>query len=155
MTNLHLWRLGIPMEQQPESFEQVFEKLNAKVTEAFNSGDIRTCVESYSDDAILFLADRPPVKGRKAIEAALQEYVDAGAKLLPVEQLQIRSSGDIGVCAGTYVFEMPRKSGGATIKQVGKFVTVFARQSDGSWKAVIDSLLGDTEQPHSPRRRCD
>jgi ketosteroid isomerase-like protein len=130
------------MEQQPETFEQAFEKLNTKVIEAFNSSDIKTCVESYTEDATLLLADRPPIKGWKAIEAALQEYADAGAKLLPVEQLETRSSGDMGVCVGTYAFEMPLE-GSAPVKQRGKFVTVFMRQSDGSWKAVIDSLLGD------------
>ncbi len=56
--------------------------------------------------------------------------------------MEIKSSGDMGVCAGTYLFEVPGESG-VPVEQRGKFVTVFARQSDGSWKAVIDSLLGD------------
>lgn len=130
------------MEQQPETFEQAFKKLNMEVTEAFNRDDISTCVESYAENAILFLADRPPIRGRVAIGSVLQEFSDAGAKLAPVDQLEIRSSGDMGVCAGSYVFEVSPK-GGAPVKQRGKFVTVFMRQSDGAWKAVIDSLIGD------------
>lgn len=130
------------MEPKPETFEQAFVKLNAEVTEAFNRGAITTCAGFYSENATLFLADRPPVRGRAAIEAMLQEFASAGAKLVLVESLEIRSSGDMGVCAGTYVFEMP-SAGGAPVEQRGKFVTVFMRQPDGSWKAVIDSLLGD------------
>ena len=127
------------MEPKPETFEQAFPKLNALVTEAFNRGDVKTCAGFYAKDAILFVSDRPPIKGRAAIEAALGEYASAGAKLVPVEPLEIKSSGDMGVCAGTYVFEIASKG----VEQRGKFVTVFMRQSDGSWKAVIDSLLGD------------
>jgi ketosteroid isomerase-like protein len=130
------------MKPKPETFEQAFVKLNAEVTEAFNSGDVRRCARFYSADATLLLSDRPPVRGRAAIEAALQGFASVGAKLKPVEILEIRSSGDMGVCAGTYVFEVPR-AGGAPAEQRGKFVTVFMRQPDGSWNAVIDSLLGD------------
>ncbi len=130
------------MEPQPETFEQAFVRLNAEVTDAFNRGDIKACAEFYSEDATLFLADRPPIKGRESIEAALREHSTAGAKLVLVEPLEMRSSGDIGVCAGTYVFEIA-SDGGEAVEQRGKFVTVFMRQPDRSWKAVIDSLLGD------------
>jgi ketosteroid isomerase-like protein len=116
--------------------------LNAAVTEAFNRGDVRTCAGFYAEDATLFLSDRPPVRGRAAIEAALGEYAATGAKLSPVEPVEIKSSGDMGVCAGTYVFETPSENG-KPVEQRGKFVTVFMRQPDGSWKAMIDSLLGD------------
>jgi ketosteroid isomerase-like protein len=130
------------MESKPETFEQAFPKLNAVVTEAFNRGDVTTCAGFYSEDATLFLSDRPPVRGRAVIEAALGEYASSGAKLSPVDPIEIRSSGDMGVCAGTYVFEVPNENG-APVEQRGKFVTIFMRQPDGSWKAVIDSLLSD------------
>ena len=130
------------MEPKPETFEQAFPKLNALVTEAFNRGDVKTCAGFYAKDAILFVSDRAPVKGRAAIEAVLGEYASAGAKLSPVQPTEIKSSGDMGVCAGTYVFEVPVERG-APVEQRGKFVTVFMREPDGSWRAVIDSLLSD------------
>jgi uncharacterized protein (TIGR02246 family) len=130
------------MQTKPKTFEQAFLQLNAVVTEAFNRGDIKTCAGFYSEDATLFLSGRPPVKGRAAIQAALEEYASGGAKLVPVEPLEIRSSGDMGVCAGTYVFEVSNENG-TPVEERGKFVTVFMRQPDGSWKAVIDSLLSD------------
>ena len=130
------------MQTRPETFEQTFPRLNAVVTKAFNRGDIKTCAGFYAEDATLFLSDRPPVRGRAAIQATLEEYASAGAKLVPVEPLEIRSSGDMGVCAGTYVFKVPNENG-MSVEERGKFVTVFMRQPDGSWKAVIDSLLSD------------
>ena len=130
------------MQAKPETFEQVFFQLNTVVTEAFNRGDVKTCAGFYSEDAILFVSDRTPIRGRAAIEATLGEYAGKGAKLSPVEAMEIKSSGDMGVCAGTYVFQVPNDDG-APVERRGKFVTVFMRQPDGAWKAVIDSLLSD------------
>ena len=125
-----------------EAFEQVVGKLSAAATDAFNKGDVGACAESYADDAIMFLPDRPPLEGRDAIEATLRDYATSGLKLAPVDFVEIRSSGEMGYCAGTYEFTVPPENG-VPEKSRGKFVTVFMRQSDGSWKAVIDSLMFD------------
>lgn len=46
-------------------------------------------------------------------------------------------------CAGSYVFAIPAEAGLAPVKEGGNFVTVFMRQSDGTWKVVIDWLLSE------------
>jgi ketosteroid isomerase-like protein len=93
----------------------------------------------------MFLPDRAPIKGRNAIEAILMEFSTAGMKLAPVEPMAVRSSGDMGYCAGTYQFETDRENE-RTAQENGKFVTVFMQKADGSWKAVLDSLMRDDGQ---------
>ena len=127
-----------------EPFEQAFAKLNARVANAFNLGDVKTCGEFYTEDATMFLTDHDPIKGRSAIEAALREYSESGAMLMPVEPLVIKSSDDMAVCAGNYEFTVTGDDG-TPQKEQGKFVTFFARQPDGSWKAIIDSIMRDGE----------
>ncbi len=134
--------MDAPMSDNSNAFEQAIVRLSAAVTEAFNRGDIQRCAQSYAENAMMFLPDRAPIKGRDAIEAVLTEFSTAGMKLLPVEPTEFRSSGDMGYCAGTYKFEADSKTGRAT-QQSGKFVTVFMRQADGSWKSVMDSLMRD------------
>lgn len=128
------------MRPEPDSFEATIDRLNALVTRAFNEGDVKACAAAYAEDATLLVAERPPIKGRNAIAAFLSEYSSAGAKLRPVEVLEVRASGDMGCCAGRYEFTMPSESKAPSVHG-GKFVTVFMRQSDGSWKAVVDSLI--------------
>jgi uncharacterized protein (TIGR02246 family) len=118
--------------------------LNRDSIAAFNRGDVAACAGFYAEDATLLLPDRPPVKGRKAIEEALKAYAASGVELMPVEPVEIVSSDDLGCCAGTYRFQAPGEHG-APVTGTGKFVTVFRQQRDGSWKAVIDSFFGDTE----------
>lgn len=131
-------------EMKAASFEQTVARLNRESIKAFNRGDVAACAGFYAEDAAMFLADRPPVKGRKGIEECLQAYAASGLRLMPVEPSEIVSSGDIGYCAGTYRFEAPSE-GGAVVTGAGKFVTVLRRQSDGSWKAVIDSFFADVK----------
>jgi uncharacterized protein (TIGR02246 family) len=133
------------MSERPDTFEQAIVRLSAAVTEAFNRGDVKTCAASYAEDAIMFLPDRAPIKGRNAIEAILMEFSTAGMKLAPVEPMAVRSSGDMGYCAGTYQFETDRENE-RTAQENGKFVTVFMQKADGSWKAVLDSLMRDDGQ---------
>jgi len=126
-----------------KNFEQALAQLSIEVTQAFNRGDISACLSYYAEDAMVLLPNVAPLKGSKAIEAFLREYITAGAKLTPVHPIEIHSSGEIGYCVGTYQFKMPTTSE-SSLKEVGKYVTVFKRQTDGSWKAVLDALIRDT-----------
>lgn len=135
--------MAVPLQREPETFEQAMTSMGADITEAFNRGDVKTCTAYYVEDANLFLPDRPPIKGREAIEAVLQEYATAGAKLASVEPIEVGSSGDLGYYTGICQLEMPAEDGSTTQETV-KFVSVFRLQTDGSWKAVIDSLIRDT-----------
>ncbi len=66
--------MAVPLQREPETFEQVMTSLGADITEAFNRGDAKACAAYYVEDATLFLPDRPVIKGREAIETLLREY---------------------------------------------------------------------------------
>ncbi|MFQ6021092.1 MAG: YybH family protein [Acidiferrobacterales bacterium] len=135
--------MDVPMPREPETFEQAMTTLNADITEAFNRGDVKACAGFYMADATMLLPDRPPIKGREAIEALLNEYAAVGTKVASIDPIEVSSSGGLGYCVGTYQFDTPAEDG-STKKETGKFVSVFELQADGSWKAVIDSLIRDT-----------
>jgi ubiquinone/menaquinone biosynthesis C-methylase UbiE/ketosteroid isomerase-like protein len=144
--------MAIQNPQQVETFQKAFPRLNSGSIAAFNRGDVATCAGFYAEEATLLLPDRPVIKGRKNIEAYLKEFADSGIKLTPVEPVEIVSNGDIGCCAGTYLYQSSSESSVAGT-WAGKFVTIFRQQPDGSWKAVIDSFFGDAvpePTPHIP-----
>lgn len=135
--------MAVPMPREPETLEQAMTTLKAEITEALNRGDAEACQAFYADDATVLVPDLPPVKGRDAIKSLLEDYAAAGTKLASIEPLEVSSSGDLGYCAGTYRFDTPAEDG-STLKETGKFVSVFRLQADGSWKAVIDSMIRDS-----------
>jgi uncharacterized protein (TIGR02246 family) len=141
-SNLREGPMAVPMRREPETFEQAIATLRADIVGAFNRGDVEACTGFYTDDASVLLPDRPPIKGREAIEAVLMEYAAAGTKLVSVNPVEVGSKDDLGYYAGTYQLDTPADDG-STLKETGKCVLVLRRQPDGSWKAVIDSLIRD------------
>lgn len=138
--------MAVPMPKAPatpQTLEQVMPSLTAAFIEAFNRGDVEAFRKYCVADASMLMPDRPPIKGREAIEALLREYADAKTKILDVEPIEIDSSHDLGYCTGTFLMETPSE-GGAAVTQTGKFVTLYRLQADGSWKVIVDSLIGDS-----------
>ncbi len=133
----------VSMPRQLETFEHALATLRSEIFDAFNRGDVKACTRFYTNNATVLLPDRPPIKGREAIEAILEGYAAAGTKLASVNPVEVGSSGDLGYFAGTYQLDTPAGDG-STMKETGKFVTVLKLQADGSWKVFIDSLIRDT-----------
>ncbi len=137
--------MAVPMPKAPETpqtLEQVMPSLTAALVEAFNRGDAEAFMRHCADDASMLMPERPPIKGREAIEVALKEFFDAKTKILEVEPIEIASNHDLGYCTGTFRMETPTE-GGAVVTETGKFVTLYRRQADGAWKVVVDSMFGD------------
>lgn len=131
---------------QSEQIRQLITGLSEKSTAAFNRGDYAACAEQYAEDALMLLPDRPPIKGRKEIQDTLAAIAVDSGKLLPVELKEVVTSETMACCAGVCRFEQRTESGESRIEAC-KFVTVFLRQGDGSWKAVVDTFFPDTSNP--------
>ena len=92
----------------------------------------------------MLLPDQPLIKGRASIQDFLEGLSVLGVKLTPVEPSELLWNGDLACCAGTCEFQVSPEQGNSAAR-AGKFVTVFRREQDGSWKAVVDSFFTDTE----------
>lgn len=71
----------------------------------------------------------------------IQEYLDetAGQSSLSRQPLYawVASSRDLGFTVGEYTITA-RGQSGAAVQRFGKYLTVWRRQSDGTWKFVVD-----------------
>ncbi len=56
---------------------------------------------------------------------------------------QFSDAGDLGYAAGTYEQDAPDKKTGVLTHTVGKWMSVFKKQPDGSWGAVFDTFNVD------------
>ena len=136
--------MAVPRRQQAEAFQTEIYRLNHESVAAFNRGDVSTCASFYTEDATMLLPDQPLIKGRASIQDFLEGLSVLGVKLTPVEPSELLWSGDLACCAGTCEFRVSSEQGNSAAR-AGKFVTVFRREQDGSWKAVVDSFFTDTE----------
>jgi ketosteroid isomerase-like protein len=57
---------------------------------------------------------------------------------------EVEVSDDLAFARGTYSMDFIIKANGAVIPYEGKYLTVFKKQSDGSWKIYRDSYSSNT-----------
>lgn len=117
---------------------QSIESANAKFIDALKRGDTTTAVSNYADDAIVMMPNEGSWRGqdgvRKGFAGFLSQLAVKDAKL-NTENVMV--GGDLAVETGTYEWTLLPK-GGKEIKDKGKYMTVWKRNSDGAWKIVRD-----------------
>jgi uncharacterized protein (TIGR02246 family) len=99
----------------------------------------------YSDDASLLLPNAPMITGRDNIEVALKPMLADPNFALTFHSTRAEASkgGDFVYTVGTYSMTMSRPKDKTPVTDKGKYLTVFKKQADGSWKAVADMISSD------------
>lgn len=89
-----------------------------------------------ADDGVILRNNSYPAKGKKALEDRFADKSDS-AFILSWEPLfeKVSESGDLGYTYGTH--SNTNKRTGEITK--GTYVTIWQKQSDGSWKFVLDT----------------
>ena len=106
----------------------------------------------YADDAVLLLPNAPILNGKQAIAGAVKEMMSDPNFALDFTgtSADAAKGGDMVYTTGTYTMTMSdAKKQPMTDK--GKYVTVFKKQTDGSWKAVADIVNSDLPMPAPPK----
>lgn len=108
--------------------------------------DLEATMAFYADDAALLTANAPTTTGRDAIRKAFIDlFASAGFSLdWALTGADVSKSGDLGYTVGTYQMTVPGPKG-QLLSDKGKYVTVWKKQADGSWKVVID--IGNSNLP--------
>jgi uncharacterized protein (TIGR02246 family) len=99
----------------------------------------------YADDGSLLLQDMPAANGKDAIGNLIKGMMGDPNFALDFHgtRWDVAKSGELGFAQGSYTMTMtnPKTKKGATDK--GKYLTVFKKQTDGTWKAVEDMVSSD------------
>jgi ketosteroid isomerase-like protein len=126
---------GFPMRAgEPGEASTLFER-------CFAEGDLDGLMSLYEGGAV-FPTPHGTSTGHDEIRATLKAYIDSGAKLAFGESL-VFAAGDLALIHTPWTMRMPDGSApqGATAE-------VVRRQSDGSWKYVIDNPDGTALLDH-------
>ena len=106
------------------------------IWQAVARGDSAAILADYADDAVILGSGAPMLQGKPAIAAFLQGLF-SGNTLRDVKGnvIDIMISGDLAVETGTYEMTVIPKSGNA-VADKGKYIHVWKKSTDGSWKVV-------------------
>ena len=121
-----------------EAGEQKWQK-------AFNGGDAAAVAQLYTQNGRLMPPNSDILDGRDAIEGFGKEFVATGAQL-SFSLLTVHESSDLCAAVGTYDMTIP-VPGGEPQQDRGKYIEVWARQSDGSWLIADDIFNSSLPAP--------
>jgi uncharacterized protein (TIGR02246 family) len=127
--------LGEPAGVDPNRIR--VEKLGKVFTDAFTRGDIAGVAAMYAADAMAFPPEAEIVKGRPAIEAMWKGVRDMGVQSMDFEVLDVQASGILLVETGKANLHVAG-AGSAQATVTVKYVVVWKKQKDGSWKISRD-----------------
>lgn len=124
--------------------EAALRKLDDEWSKAAGSRDVEKTISYYSDDAVVMPPNIATLTGKEPIRTLWKSMLGSpdfsgGWKASKVE---VARSGDLAYVSGTYEFN-EKDDSGKPITDKGKYLEVWKKQADGSWKCVADMFSSD------------
>jgi uncharacterized protein (TIGR02246 family) len=129
---------------------QAVEASKQQLIAAFKAGDAAAAAAVYAPAALIMAPNEPAMQGTEAITQGLRgmfEQVSMPAMALTIADLTV--SGDHAFEHGSYEWTVqPKAAGAPAMPDKGKYLSVWQRQADGSWKLLRDIWNTDSPAQH-------
>jgi uncharacterized protein (TIGR02246 family) len=137
---------GAGAQDAMAAVRQAIDAQNRAWAEATKAGDAAAIARIFADSGVeVSLRSAKGWKGRAAIQALFtQFYQDPHASDAVVQTDQVILDGPTAIEYGHYTFTYPPKNGQPQVDS-GKYVVVWRRQADGSWRILVDMGLPAAE----------
>ena len=124
--------------------EAALRKLDDEWSKAAGARDVEKTISYYSDEAVVMPPNIPTLTGKEPIRTLWKSMLGSpdfsgGWKATKVD---VARSGDLAYVSGTYEFN-EKDDSGKPITDKGKYLEVWKKQADGSWKCVADMFSSD------------
>ena len=96
----------------------------------------------YADDATLMMPNEPILHGASNAKAAVGPMMQDQNFAFSFQGDKVEVSGDLAYTQGTYSMTMTDQKGNPAPDK-GKYLDVWKKQADGSWKVVEDMFNSD------------
>ena len=124
--------------------EAALRKLDDEWSRAAGSRDVEKTISYYSDDAVVMPPNIPTLTGKEPIRSLWNSMLGSpsfsgGWK---VSKVDVARSGDLAYVSGNYEFN-EKDNSGKPLTDKGKYLEIWKKQTDGSWKCVADMFSSD------------
>jgi ketosteroid isomerase-like protein len=113
--------------------------------------DVDAFIVYYADDASVLMPNAPLFTGKPAIKESLKPLMtdpNFSLTFMPT-RVEVSKSGDMGFTQGPYKMSFSDHRGNK-FEDEGKYLTVWRKLADGTWKAVEDTFMSDLPLPPPP-----
>jgi len=124
---------------------QALRDADAAWAQAWASKDVEKAVAGYADDATVLDPNLAAITGRENFRANLKPFfADKNFTIhWDAAKVDVAQSGDLGYTQGTLTYTITDPSTGQPFTDRAKYLTVWKKQSDGSWRVVEDTYNSD------------
>ncbi len=123
--------------------KKAIENKNTALKKAYDEGDTAGCATVYMEDAVMMPPNQAMVRGKEAIKALIQGWIDNIGGTISNPMLEFGTEGNLAYQVATYAFKDTKRP------DQGKFVEILRRQPDGSWKVYLTIYNSDKPLPIS------
>ena len=127
---------------------KVLAKLDDDWAKAAATKDADRVASFYAEDAIAYPPGESLAIGRPAARRVWATYLADSSFSISWKTVHasVSKSGELGFTAGTYEdsFKGPD---GAMVHETGKYLCMWRKQKDGTWKAIHDMWNTDSKSP--------
>jgi ketosteroid isomerase-like protein len=123
-------------------------ELETQFASAVAAGGGKAFASWFADEGVTLANGRPPVIGREAIAAEAQWDPKNYQLTWTAEGAQMGPSNDMGFTWGHYE-GTGKDAHGQPVTHSGRYMTVWKRMSDGSWKVMLDASADEPPDPGS------
>ena len=124
---------------QDSALKEKFQQMNNQMVKDILADNSEAMLQMYADDAISLPSYEPMIKGKDALIKKHKVDKEAGFKMndMTLTTMEVWSSGDFAYEIGTYTIDMTMP-GMDNMKDNGKYITIWQKQADNSWKVKAD-----------------
>jgi len=137
-----------PPEDQSASAAQAVRAADLAWAQAFSRRDVVAYLAFVDSTASIQQPNAPTVTGTAAIRALVESFYRLPNLKGTWQPTRVEGSrsGDLAYSSGTYQLSFTDPSGKAVTER-GKYVAIWRKQADGSWKMVLESFNSDEPPP--------
>ncbi len=115
------------------------KRVNQEWTAAIKAGNVEGMMAPLTSGVVLLPPNEPAASGPEAVRAWSQRMADQVAFTEATSVLdEVEFAGDWAFTRGTFHGTFQPKAGGASASDVTKYILLWRRQPDGSWKIARD-----------------
>jgi uncharacterized protein (TIGR02246 family) len=122
---------------------QAIEAANARFADAAKRGDTAVVGAIFAEDVLVMMPNQPAQRGLDAARKNFASmFTPSTVKEFNIKTDDVAVGGDLAVETGNYEMTL-QPPGAREVKDKGKYITVWKRQPDGSWKIIRDIVNSD------------
>ncbi|MCL4833011.1 MAG: SgcJ/EcaC family oxidoreductase [Caldilineaceae bacterium] len=153
--DIHNWVLPPAPVAAPETNgDETTAAINAIWREyeaSIEAGDADRWGALWVDDGVKYPPDGPMLEGKEAIVDNMSEWMAmATANDVAITNHTVEVAGDFAFAKGLFRADAQLKANGMPVVMDGKYMSIFQRQPDGSWKLYRDIFNSNVPPPAPP-----